>query len=452
MTYDVIVLGGGPAGYRAAEHAGRHGLGVLLIEERSLGGVCLNEGCIPTKTLLYSAKMYEHARHGSAYGVTAENVKLDHGAVVARKNKVVKTLVSGVAASIKQHGVTVVYAKGQILSKSAEGFAVLAGSETYIGKNVLVATGSKALIPPIPGLKEAFDAGIAVTNREILDLAELPASLCVIGGGVIGLEMASYFATAGVKVSVVEMLDKIGGYTDSEIAAALQKQMEQQGVTFHLGSKVTKLENGTVYFESAQGTGQVDAEKVLVSIGRRANTEGLGLENVGAVVTKQGLVTDEQMKTSVPGLFAAGDVNGKSLLAHTAYREAEVAVNVLLGKKDWMDYSAVPSVIYTNPEIASVGETEETAKAKGLTVEIKKLSLRYSGRYVAENEGGQGFAKFVFEKNTRRLLGVSMIGNPASEIIFGAAAFVGRRMRAEEIQKVIFPHPTVGEVLREAMF
>ncbi|HHX71838.1 MAG TPA: dihydrolipoyl dehydrogenase [Clostridiales bacterium] len=452
MIYDLIVLGGGPAGYRAAEHAGQHGMRVLLIEERSLGGVCLNEGCIPTKTLLYSAKLYDGARFGKAYGVTAESIQLDHGAVVARKNKVVKTLVSGVAMSMKQHGVTVVYGKGQLLSKSAEGFSVSANGETYIGKNALVATGSHALVPPIPGLKEALAAGIAMTNREILDLKEVPASLCVIGGGVIGLEMASYFASAGAKVSVVEMLDKIGGQTDSEIAALLQKHLEQMGVTFHLGAKVTKLSGGTVYFESKAGNGEVSAEKVLVSIGRRANTEGIGLEALGAVVTRQGLATDEFMKTSVPGLFAAGDVNGKSLLAHTAYREAEVAVNVMLGKKDRMDYSAVPSVIYTNPEISSVGETEETAKAKGLSIETKKLSLMYSGRYVAENEGGQGIAKFVFEKDTRRLLGISMIGNPSSEIIFGAAAFIGRRMRAEEIQKIIFPHPTVGEVIREAMF
>ena len=451
--YDLIVLGGGPAGYRAAEVAAANGMQTLVIEKRALGGVCLNEGCIPSKTLLHSAKLYDYAKGGGEkYGVYAENARLDHAAVVRRKDRVVKTLVQGIAHTLKSHRADVVYAEAKILARSQEGFSVEAGGTVYAAKKLLIATGSEALLPPIPGLKEAYEAGFALTNREVLALEKVPESLCIIGGGVIGLEMASYYCSAGSRVTVVEMMDKIAGPTDAEISALLLEHYKARGVVFHTGAKVTAFADGTVTFEKDGAAQSVAADKALVSIGRRAATKGLGLENIGVLVERGAVVTDEQMKTNVPGVFAAGDVNGKSMLAHTAYREAEVAVNTMLGKKDRMDYSAVPSVIYTNPEAASVGETEETARAKGYDCTVKKLSMNFSGRYLAENEGGKGICKVVFEKGTERLLGVAMLGNPASEVIVAAAEMIAREDRAADIRKIIFPHPTVGEVLRESAF
>jgi dihydrolipoamide dehydrogenase len=451
--YDLIILGGGPAGYRAAEIAGENNLKTLLIEKHALGGVCLNEGCIPSKTLLHSAKIYDYARgYGEKYGVHAENATLDHAFVIARKDKIVKTLVSGISASLKSRKVEVVYGEGKILAKGGQGFKVTANGTEYEGLKLLICAGSEALMPPIEGLKKAYEDGIALTNREILGLNKLPKSLCVIGGGVIGLEMASYFNSAGAEVSVVEMLDKIAGPTDSDISKLLLDAYKAKGVVFHTGAKVTSLEGGTVNFDKAGEKGCVKAEKVLVSIGRRAVTKGYGLETLGVLTERGAIVTDEQMKTNIPGVFAAGDVNGKSMLAHTAYREAEVAVNTMLGKKDYMDYSVVPSVIYTNPEAASVGETEETAKAKGLDFIVKKLPMNYSGRYMAENEGGRGICKLLFMRGGMKLIGVSMLANPSSEIIVAAAAMLGKEMRASDIQKIVFPHPTVGEVIREGAF
>jgi len=451
--FDLIVLGGGPAGYRAAEVAAAGGMKVLLAEKRAIGGVCLNEGCVPSKTLLHSAKIYDYTTgYGAKYGVKVEGSSIDHAAVIARKNKVVKKLVAGISATLKGAGVTTVSGEGTIMSREADGFKLSVGGEVYTGTKLLICTGSEAMMPPIPGLKEAFDNGLALTNREILSLKAMPERLVVIGGGVIGLEMASYFNSVGSKVTVVEMLDKIAGPFDREISEILMKNYAKKGVNFELSSKVTRLEGGKVVFEKNREEKSVEGDKVLVSIGRRAVTKGFGLETLGVLTSKAGIETDEQMKTNVPGVFAAGDVNGKSMLAHTAYREAEVAVHVMLGKKDKMDYSAIPSVIYTNPEAASVGETAQTAKEKGLSFTEKKLSMNFSGRYMAENEGGDGICKLLIENGSEKLLGVSMLGNPCSEIIYGAAIMLGLELRSHDIQKIVFPHPTVGEVIREGIF
>ncbi len=455
MIYDLIVLGGGPAGYNAAERAAHGGMKTLLFEERALGGVCLNEGCIPTKTLLYSAKIYDYAHHGEAYGVTVTGASIDHAKVVERKGKVVRTLVSGIGSKMKGAGVTVVSATAVITGKTADGFTVKSGEETYTAKQLLICTGSSAAVPPIPGLKESVESGFAVTNREILDLKVAPKRIAVVGGGVIGLEMASYFNSIGSEVTVIEMMDKIAGPTDKEISALLQKNYAKKGVKFLLGAKVTavngKPNDGTVTCEIGGKEEKIPADLVLVSVGRRARTAGIGLEEVGVLTERGAIVTDEYSRTSIPGIWAAGDVNGKSMLAHTAYREGEVAVNNMLGKKDRVDYRSIPAVIYTNPEVASVGETVESAAKAGLKATEHTISLRYSGRYIAENEGGDGIVKIVIGEH-REILGVHMIGSYASEIIYGAAAMVAKRERVEDVQKIVFPHPSVCEVIREGMF
>ncbi|MBR2742305.1 MAG: dihydrolipoyl dehydrogenase [Clostridia bacterium] len=454
MIYDVIVLGGGPGGYLAAERAGHAGLNVLLIEKRALGGTCLNEGCVPTKTFLYSAKIFDYANGvGSHYGVSVENPKIDHAFVVKRKNKVVKTLVGGVGFTMKQAKVTVKYAEAKLCAKTDDGFMVAAGGETFEGKNIIIATGSEAFVPPFfEGIKEAVESGFAVTNREILDLEEVPKEFVVIGGGVIGLELASYFNSVGSNVNVVEMLPKIAGPNDNEISKMLQKEYEKKGVKFHLNAKVTKILSDGIEYEQDGETKKLPADKVLLSIGRKANTKGLGLEEMGVELNRGAVVTDAQMKTNVPGIYAVGDVNGTSMLAHTAYREAEVAVNTILGIADEMKYNAIPGVIYTNPELGSVGYTEEVAKEKGINVKVVKLPMAYSGRWVAENEGGTGVCKLIVDVDTNKLVGAHILANYASEFIYGVAAMITCDLDLDAIKKIVFPHPTVSEIIREGIF
>ena len=452
MLYDLIVIGGGPGGYLGAERAGHAGLSTLLIEKRFLGGVCLNEGCIPSKAFLNSAKIADYAKQGAKYGVSTENVSLNHATVVARKNKIVKILVAGVSMKMKKNNVTVVNGEAVIIGRSSEGFVVKVGDTDYIAKRIMIATGSVPSMPPIPGLKEGYQNGFVLTNREILDITEVPEKLVIIGGGAIGLEMASYFNSAGSKVTVVEMLDHIAGSTDREISTILYNNYKKKGIDFRLSARVTEITDKEVIFETAEGKQSVTADKVLVSIGRRAFTEGLGLESLGVELERGRIKTDEFMRTNISGIYAVGDVNGVSMLAHTAYREAEVCINHIMGKKDRMRYNAVPAVIYTNPEVGSVGETEETAKEKDLDVEIVKLPLSYSGRYVAETERGDGIIKVLVDKKYKTIQGLHIIGSYASEIIYGAAMMMETEMRVEDIQKMVFPHPTVSEVIKEAMF
>lgn len=452
MTYDLIVLGGGPGGYLAAERAGHEGLKTLLIEKRFLGGVCLNEGCVPSKSLLYSAKIYDYARFSDHYGVTCEGVKFDHKKVIERKQKVVSTLVSGIKAMLKANKVTVVEGEGKICGKEGDDYAVKVGDETYTGKRLIIATGSMPVMPPIPGVKECFEGGTVLTNREILDLSEVPKELAIVGGGVIGLEMASYFNSAGSKVTVIEMMDKIAGPTDDEISKILMKNYEKKGITFKLGAKVTQVKPDAVVYEKDGKTEEVKADKVLLSIGRRAQTADIGLETIGVLTERGAIVTDRFSKTNIPNVYAVGDVNGKSMLAHTAYREAEVAINNIMGRKDIMRYNAIPAIIYTNPEVGSVGETEATAKAKGMDVEVANITMKFSGRYVAENEGGDGICKVIVDKATRRLVGVHMIANYASEIILSAGIMIETEMRVDDIKEIVFPHPTVCEIVREGIF
>ena len=450
--YDLIVIGGGPGGYLAAERASHAGLKTLLFEKNSLGGVCLNEGCIPSKALLNSAKTYLHAKHASMYGVNTENVTVDQAKVIERKRKVVKTLVSGVGAKMRQHKVVVVKEEATIDGKCADGFKIKSASGTYTGKKLIIATGSSAAVPPIPGVKENLGDFIC-TNREVLELTQIPEQFTVIGGGVIGLEMAAYYAAVGSKVTVVEMLDHIAGPTDREISTRLQKELEAMGITFLLGHACEKVEPGKVYVKAPDGAQKViEANKVLLSIGRRANYMNIGLETIGVKTDRPGIVTDAMCRTNVPDVYAIGDVNGHHMLAHTAYREAEVAVNTILGKKNYMRYHANPSVIYTMPEVASVGKTEEDCKAQGVEYELKKLSMMYSGRFVAENEGADGLCKIIVDKKTRLILGVHLIGAYAGEMIWGGAQMLETQFRVTDGRQIIFPHPTVSEIIREVLW
>ena len=447
---DLLIIGGGPAGYVAAERAGHKGLNVVLFEKKTLGGVCLNEGCIPTKTMLYSAKTYENALHGDKYGVFAENVRFEYDRIVSRKNKVVRKLVAGVKTKMKVNNVNVIEGEAVITGRSDKGIEVTCNGESYFGKNLLICTGSEASVPPIPGLKEAGD--VILTNREILALKEQPQNLVVIGGGVIGMEFASFYNSLGSKVTVIEMLPEILGNNDLEITAMSRDIFVKKGIEFHLNAKVVQVDGNKVLFEKDGETHTIEGDKILLSVGRRANTQGFGLENIGVELFKGGIKVDEKMRTNVPNVFAAGDVTGFSLLAHTASREGEVVVNNLMGKNDIMRYNAIPGVVYINPEIAGVGETEESAKAKNIAYKVAKLPMAYAGRFVAENEGGVGLCKVLVGEKYGEVIGVHMIGNPSSEMIYGACMAIEQEMTLDEMKEVVFPHPTVSEIFKEVIF
>lgn len=447
MKYQVIIIGGGPAGYTAAEAAGKAGLSVLLIEKKNLGGVCLNEGCIPTKTLLYSAKTVDNARHASKYAVNVSDVSFDLGKIIARKSKVVRKLVLGVKSKLTSNKVDLVTGEAQIVGPGR----VRCGEEMYEGENLILCTGSETFIPPILGI-ETVDYW---THQEALDNKELPASLAIVGGGVIGMEFASFFHSLGVEVTVIEMMDEILGGMDKELSALLRADYAKRGIKFLLSTKVVGLaqsdEGMVVSYENAEGSGSIVAQRLLMSVGRRPVTKGFGLENLDLEKTERGAIrVNSRMQTSLPGVYVCGDLTGFSLLAHTAVREAEVAVHTILGKEDEMSYRAIPGVVYTNPEIAGVGETEESATAKGLTYRVVKLPMAFSGRFVAENEGVNGVCKLLIGEN-EQIIGAHVLGNPASEIIVLAGTAIELGLTAAQWKKIVFPHPTVGEIFREAL-
>ena len=445
-TYQLAIIGGGPAGYTAAEAAGRAGLSVVLFEKRSLGGVCLNEGCIPTKTLLYSAKTYDSARHAQKYAVSAGEVSFDLPKIIARKQKVVRKLVLGVKAKLTAAGVTVVTGEAEVIDPHH----VRCADTVYECANLLLCTGSETFIPPIAGLADVP----YWTHREALECKQLPASLVIVGGGVIGMEFASFFNSLGTKVTVVEMMDEILGNMDRELSALLRAEYAKRGIAFHLKAKVVGVgltEGGISVHLEGDCPECIEAERLLMSVGRRPVVQGFGLEHLPLQRNARGhSVVDDCMRTSLPGVYACGDLNGHSLLAHTAVREAEVAVNHIAGKEDAMSYRAIPGVVYTNPEISGVGETEESLQRKGIACRVVKLPMAYSGRFVAENEGVNGLCKLILAEDDT-ILGAHVLGNPASEIITLAGMAVELKLKAEEWKRVVFPHPTVGEIFREAL-
>ena len=446
MDYQVAIIGGGPAGYTAAEAAARAGLRVALFEKRALGGVCLNEGCIPAKTLLYSAKVLDTARGAQKYAVGVEGVSFDLPKIIARKQKVVRKLVLGIKSRLTAAGVEIVAGEAVIADRNH----VVCGGQTYACDNLLLCTGSETFIPPIPGVERVP----YWTHRDALESKTLPRSLVVVGGGVIGLEFASFFRSLGAEVTVVEMLDEILGGMDRELSALLRADYAKRGVRFLTSTRVTSLEGDEagvrVAVENAGGPAVLEAERVLLSVGRRPVTQGFGLENLPLEKTERGqLRVDSHMQTSLPGVYACGDLTGQSLLAHTAVREAEVAVHHLLGRADEMSYRAIPAVVYTNPEIAGVGRTEDALRREGIPFRAVRLPMAYSGRFVAENEGVNGVCKLLLGEDNA-VLGVHVLGNPASELIALGGMAIQLGLTADAWARTVFPHPTVGEIFKEA--
>ena len=445
--FDLAIIGGGPAGYVAAENAGANGLKVVLFEKRELGGVCLNEGCIPTKTLLYSAKMYDQANGGKKYGITVGDVVYDYKKMTDRKTKVVRKLVAGIKMKMEANNIEVVRGEAVITTGDASCIEIACNGQTYKAAKLLICTGSEAFAPPIPGI-DGNDA--VLTNREILALSEAPASIVIIGGGVIGMEFASLYNSLGIPVTVIEMLPEILGGMDKEVSEMLRNIYAKRGVKFQLQCKVTGIEGNTVHYTDAEGNAQsVEGDKILMSVGRRPVLKGYGLENI-AVDVERGIKVNARMQTSLPNVYAAGDVTGFSMLAHTASREAEVAVNNMLGIEENMVYNAVPGVVYTNPEVSSVGITEEQATKEGIAYTLHKLPMTYAGRFVAENEGQTGLCKILVSSD-EKIIGVHMLGNPCSEFIGAACLAITNGLTVEQLRSTIFPHPTVSEILKETL-
>ncbi len=450
MNFDIAIIGGGPAGYNAAAMAAGHGLKTILFEKNKVGGVCLNEGCIPTKALLHSANLYDEMCDSSKYGIKVEGeLSADYKRIAARKTKIVKKLTAGVAMKLEAAGVTTVNAVATLAGEEGDLIRIVAGEDTYTAKHILIATGSETVIPPIKGI----DTVEYWTSREALDAKELPADIVIIGGGVIGMEFASIFTSMGVPVTVVEMMPEILGAMDKETSAMLREEYEKKGVKFYLNTKVTEVSPTSVTVERQDGSVEaIAASRILLSVGRRPVSEGLGLETLAIEMNRNAVIVNQYMQTSHPRVYAAGDITGFSLLAHTAIREGEVAINHIVGgADDPMSYSAIPGVVYTHPEIAGVGRTEEDLKAKGESYRVLRLGMAYAGRFVVENEGGNGLCKIIVDDDDT-VIGCHMIGNPASELIMLAGIAIADGSKVEEFRRHVFPHPTVGEIIHEVLF
>ncbi|MCX7028471.1 MAG: dihydrolipoyl dehydrogenase [Spirochaetes bacterium] len=455
--YDVIVIGAGPGGYLAAERLAHGGKKVLLVEKAAVGGTCLNVGCIPTKTLLNSAKLYVHAREGAKFGVTADNVRFDWKAMQAWKDEVVTKLVGAVALTEKKLGVEILAGEARLLGPGK----VQVGEKIYETEHIVIAAGSVPAMPPIPGSKNNPKV---VDSTGLLSTPEIPSRLCVIGGGVIGVEFASLFSALGSKVEVVEMLDEIIPFMDKELAPALRRAMKD--VKFNLSCKVEHIEDGTVCFRTKEGVeakveasaeAAAKADLVLMAVGRRPALDGWGARESGLDLTPKGVVVDDRMRTNLPKVWAVGDVTGRSLLAHAAYRMAEIAsANILEGeaaaaKGQRMRWDYIPWALYSMPEGSGIGLTQEEAKKRGIDTIQASVPFRVSGRFVAENGfAAPGQAKLIADARTHRILGLHLIGAYASETIWGASAVLEEELSVEDLRQLVFPHPTISEVIREA--
>jgi dihydrolipoamide dehydrogenase len=442
--YDLIVIGAGPGGYEAAAHAGRMGKKVALIEKERLGGTCLNVGCIPAKTFLRSSKLFHECGEAASYGVRLGSIAFDMPVVVERKNRIVGTLTKGVEGMLKRAGVETITGHARLVSRNA----VQVGSERYEAANILLATGSRPARPPIPGLGSER----VLDSDTVFSLTRVPETIAIIGGGIIGLEFACFFNEVASKVSVFEMLPQIAAGSDLEISHRLLQIMKRAGIEFNLSSKVLGIEGNTVHYAASDGTeSSVTTDCILNATGRAPVVDGLGLEEVGVDFSPKGVKTSDLGKTNVAGVWACGDVTGRRMLAHAATREGIVAVNNMFGKKDRIRYQAIPSVIYTHPEVSSVGRTEEEVKALGIEYKKSVVPMAVAGRFLVEHEGGTGMVKVLAGARFGEILGVHAIGDASSEFIVAAAAMVEMEMCVSDVSEIVFPHPTVSEALREAI-
>lgn len=444
--YDIVILGAGSAGYVAAIRAADLGKSVCIVEHREIGGTCLNRGCIPTKALLRASEMYLQAKDSGVFGIRADSVSFNIDNINKWKETVVRKLVSGVEFLLKSRQVVVKKGKGRILQDGSVEIASGGGSEIVKGKDIIIATGSE------PAMINAFkiDHEKVLTSDDALALKELPQNVVIVGAGPIGIEFATFWSALGVKVTIVEMLPQvIPTLKDRKVAATVSKILSKRGITVKTGVKIENIEKMGEKVYSTLGTGEVlESEKVLVSIGRKLNTEGL--EEIGIKLDKGRILVDERLRTSIPNIYASGDVTGGLLLAHKAQKEGEVAAEVIAGIDTKMDYEVVPWAIFSNPEVAVVGLTEEDAAEKGIEVRTGEFPFAANGKAVSMNMV-DGFVKIVARKDTEEIIGAQIVGPEASVMIAELSLAVGMKLTLKDVGKTIHTHPTLPEAVMEAV-
>lgn len=442
-TYDIAVLGGGPGGYVAALRAAQLGKKVILAEKQDIGGTCLNRGCIPTKALLHGAELYAELLHGADYGIRAETISIDYEKLSEKKNASVRRLRGGVQSLLRARGVTVVAEEAILTGKNT----FRAGNTEYRAEAMILATGSVPACVSIPG---ADKPGV-MNSDGVLAMTTCPESVVIIGGGVIGVEFATLFRSLGKKVTIVELLPDILTGMDEEIRALEKDLLKRQGVEIYTGAKVQEIRDGLVcVFEQEGKVHETQGEAVILAAGRRPNTAGLGLETAGVKTTVRGFIeTDSHMCTNVPGIYAVGDITGKIQLAHVASAQGITAAHNACGQNRTMRYDIVPSCIYTNPEIASVGLTEEKARETGRKLRIGKFPVAGNGRSLIMG-ASEGFSKLITDEETGEILGCHLMAPRATDIIAEVAAVMRSEGTVEELSDTIHPHPTVSEILMEA--
>lgn len=447
---DVVVIGGGPGGYVAALRASQLGARVALVEKNVLGGVCLNVGCIPTKALLRSAEVLETMRDARQYGIEVSGeFKPDWPAMQKRKEQIVGRLTKGVGFLLKKAKVDVVDGRGRLAGANVVEVAGADGLRQIRTAKVILATGSRPIVLPLPG----FDLPGVLDSTGALALENLPERLLIVGGGVIGAEFATLFATLGVDVTIVEMLERMLPMLDPEIGQEVFKSLKGRKVNMHFGSKASRIvQQGqalAVTVETPDGEQVFEVDKVLVSVGRRANTEDLGLEAAGVETKRNGIAVNERMETNVPGIYAVGDVTGAWWLAHVSSTEGIVAAENACGHPSRMDYKTVPSCVFTHPEVSSVGLTEEQAKERGYEVLVGRFPMMANGKALCYGER-EGWVKVISEARYGELLGLHIVGAHASDLILEGGLALGMEATLDEIEGVIHAHPTLGESIAEA--
>lgn len=457
MSYDVVVIGAGPGGYVAAIKAAQLGLKTAIAEKRdTLGGTCLNVGCIPSKALLYASEIFASAQHGfEALGVSVSKPKLDLAGMMAHKQKTVDGNTSGVAFLMKKNKIDTVYGTARILGAGKVEVAAKDGSKQILEtKNIIIATGSD--VAGIPGMKIDIDEKVIVSSTGALSLSKVPQHMVVVGAGVIGSELGSVWSRLGAKVTVVEFLDKVLGPMDGEVSKQFQKLMEKQGIEYKLGAKVTGVEKtaagAKVTFEPVKGGSAetLEADIVLVATGRRPYTEGLGLKEAGVTLDERGRVNiDSHWQTNIAGIYAIGDVVKGPMLAHKAEDEGVALAEILAGQKGHVNYDVIPSVVYTEPEVASVGKTEEELKAAGIEYRVGKFPFSANGRARAMLKT-DGFVKILACAKTDKVLGGHILGFGAGEMIHEIAVLMEFGGSSEDLARTCHAHPTMSEAVKEA--
>lgn len=437
--FDVIVLGGGPAGFTAANRAAGKGASVAIFEGADFGGVCLNEGCIPSKSFLHSAA-------SSFADGTAFLNRVD------AKNQAVNFLRGGVRGGLRKNKVKIVFSFGKIISYD-NGVTTVEdeNGNAFATENLILATGSYVKIPNIAGLDKSLEKGFAFTTHELFDLAFDFEKITVIGGGVIGVEMASCFARAGKSVTLIEGASRLCSTLSPDCSDYVEKKLKSLAVAIYTSAKVLSVKNADIQFIIADETLNATADRILVCTGRAPSLTGFGLEKLNLDISSGYIATDNCLRTSLKGVYAVGDVNGKSMLAHTSYREAEVCVNNIFGEDDFIDYAFIPSVIYGDAELAAVGLDENALKNLGVNGFYKKVPLTFSGRAVAEGCAELGFCKLIFDEN-EIIRGASLCGCYSSEIIFALSVMISEGVNISRMKKYVYPHPTVGEIIRETLY